>query len=225
MKRHPVVAASVASYLVSFTVFGLATGSRLTVPYVVMVALGALGVAFLDSRVGLTRTALVGLALWGAGHLAGGIVELDGDRILYNGLFTRWIHFDNVVHFVGFGASGMAAWEAIRGWLDADRPRPSRPLVVVVVALLGMGVGALNEVVEFASTHLLPETEVGGYENTGRDLVANMLGGLSAGWLVVRRGRPRGGRRDPHRSGSAVTPTPRPEAGPRPAPRSTGAPG
>ena len=128
MTRHPVVAASVAAYLAGFTLFGLINGSRLTVPYVVMVALGALGVAFLDSRVGLTRTALVGLAIWGAGHLAGGIVELDGDRILYNGLFTRWIHFDNVVYFVAFGSSGMAAWEAIRGWLaTTGRRRPARP--------------------------------------------------------------------------------------------------
>lgn len=223
MKRHPVIAATVAAYLVGFVVFGMATGSRLTVPYGAMVAAGALGVAYLDSRVGLTRTALVGLALWGAGHLAGGIVELGDGRILYNGLFTRWVHFDNVVHFVAFGSSGMAAWEAMRGWLDGDRPLPSGPGVVVVVALLGMGVGALNEVVEFAATHLLPETEVGGYENTGRDLVANMLGGLSAGLLVVRRGRPRLGRRDPHQSGSAATPTPRPEAGRPVGPVSPGA--
>jgi len=190
VRRHPVVAAAVAAYLVGFALFGLLTRSRLTVPYVGIVAAGALGVAFLDSRVGLTRTALIGLALWGAGHLAGGIVELDGGRILYNGLFTRWIHFDNVVHFVGFGAAGMAAWEAIRAWFDEGRPPPRRLSVVAAVALLGMGAGALNEVVEFALTHLLPETEVGGYENTGRDLVANMLGALTAGWLVSRRAWP-----------------------------------
>ncbi len=203
MRRHPVLAAIVAAYLVGFAVFGLVTKSRLTVPYVVIVAAGALGVAFLDSRVRLSGTALAGLALWGAGHLAGGIVELDGDRILYNGLFTRWIHFDNVVHFVGFGAAGMAVWEAVlSGWVDGDRP-PRHPLAVVaVVALLGMGVGALNEVVEFALTHLLEETEVGGYQNTGRDLVANMLGGLTAGTLVTRR-RPR-----PGREGSQTPPGP-----------------
>jgi len=186
VRRHPVLAATVAAYVAGFAVFGLLTGSRLTVPYVLIVASGAVGVALLDARVNLSRTALVGLALWGAGHLAGGIVELDGDRILYNGLFTRWIHFDNAVHFVGFGTAGMVAWEVVRRWIAVDA-EPHRLAVVATVALLGMGVGAVNEVVEFALTHLLEETEVGGFQNTGRDLVANMLGGVTAGVIVSRR--------------------------------------
>ena len=48
----------------------------------------------------------------------------------------------------------------------------------VVVCLLGQGVGAFNEVVEFGASHLLAATNVGGYENTGRDLVA--IVGLAA---------------------------------------------
>ena len=50
-----------------------------------------------------------------------------------------------------------------------------------------MGVGAFNEVIEFAATHLLRATEVGGYQNTGRDLIANMLGGAAAGVVAARR--------------------------------------
>lgn len=131
---------------------------------------------------------LTGLALWGFGHLAGGLVELagPGDRILYNAVFLRWGHFDNVVHFIGFGTAGVAAWEATRSWLPAlDGHRFGR---AIVVWLLGQGAGAVNEVLEFASTHLLRNTNVGGYENTGRDLVANMLGAVLGGWLVSRRG-------------------------------------
>jgi len=43
-----------------------------------------------------------------------------------------------------------------------------------------MGLGALNEVVEFAATRLMPRTNVGGYENTGWDLVSNLAGCLIA---------------------------------------------
>ncbi len=39
-----------------------------------------------------------------------------------------------------------------------------------------MGLGAMNELVEFAATKLLPGTNVGGYDNTGWDLVANLVG-------------------------------------------------
>lgn len=59
----------------------------------------------------------------------------------------------------------------------------------IVVWLFGMGIGALNEVVEFAIALNVEESNVGGYLNTGRDLVANMLGAAVAGAIVARRVR------------------------------------
>ena len=43
-----------------------------------------------------------------------------------------------------------------------------------------MGMGALNEVVEFMAVLNAPETGVGGYFNTALDLTFNMLGVLFA---------------------------------------------
>ena len=187
-RRHPILAGTVAGYLVVGVSFGLATGARLTVPYGLIVGVLALAVARADERVRFSDTVLVGLALWGLGHLVGGLVQLDHDRILYNAVVARWIHFDNVVHAVGFGTAGIACWEATRSWLPAG---PGHRLGrATVVALMGMGVGAFNEVVEFALTHLLAQTAIGGYENTGRDLVANLLGCVVAGWVVSRRPEP-----------------------------------
>lgn len=159
-------------------------------PYAVIVVGLAVAVVVADERVRFSRTVLVGLGLWGLGHLAGGLIQLDRDRILYNAVIARWLHFDNLVHAVGFGTAGVACWEATRSWLPAE---PGHRLgTVVVVALLGTGVGAFNEVVEFAASHLLAETSIGGYENTGRDLVANLLGSLAGGHLVfARRSRPK----------------------------------
>jgi hypothetical protein len=53
-----------------------------------------------------------------------------------------------------------------------------------------MGIGALNEVIEFGITHVQTATQIGGYQNTGRDLVANMLGGAVAGVIAARRVTP-----------------------------------
>ncbi len=188
VRRHPLLAAVVAAYIVAWLVYGLVAGSRLTLPYVVIVAVAALAVAVADARVHFSLLVLTGLAVWGFGHLAGGLVGLPGpgDRILYNAVLGRWVHFDNAVHCIGFGTAGIACWEATRSWLPA---RPGHRLGrAVVVCLFGMGVGAFNEVVEFGASHLLAETNVGGYENTGRDLVANLLGGAAAGWWVSRQG-------------------------------------
>jgi hypothetical protein len=186
-RRHPVLSAVVASYIAAWLVYGLVVGARLMVPYVVIVTVLALVVAAADAKVNFSMVVLIGLALWGFGHLAGGLVPLDGpgDRILYNAVFLRWGHFDNVVHAIGFGTAGIAVWEATRSWLPAA---PGHPLgTALIVCLLGQGVGAFNEVVEFGASHLLAATNVGGYENTGRDLVANLLGTAVAGWWVSRR--------------------------------------
>jgi hypothetical protein len=43
-----------------------------------------------------------------------------------------------------------------------------------------MGFGALNEVIEFIAVLTIPHTNVGGYINTGWDLVFNLLGALTA---------------------------------------------
>jgi hypothetical protein len=47
-----------------------------------------------------------------------------------------------------------------------------------------MGFGGLNEVIEFFLT--LPETNIGGYMNTGWDLVSNLVGVTLACGLIVR---------------------------------------
>lgn len=184
-RHHRPVVLGMAVVIAAFVVGGVAASSELAVPYAVIVLAGGLLVAWVAPEGGYSQVAVAGLCLWAIGHLAGGIVQLDGDRILYNGLLPGRIHVDNVVHFCAFGTSGLVWWEATRPWLRAE---PSRRLgVAVAVWLAGMGVGAVNEVIEFAATHVLADTEVGGYENTGRDLVANLLGAAVAGGIAARR--------------------------------------
>lgn len=67
-------------------------------------------------------------------------------------------------------------------------PPGLRPGTMVAgVWLMGMGLGALNEVVEFVATLVQPQSNVGGYRNTGFDLVFNMLGsGVVALWALRR---------------------------------------
>ncbi len=48
-----------------------------------------------------------------------------------------------------------------------------------------MGLGALNESVEFIATITIPETNVGGCLNTGWDLVANAVGATLAAVVIA----------------------------------------
>jgi hypothetical protein len=197
-----------AAVVAGFAAFGLATGAETAIAYPVMVVFGGLLVAAIEPEEGFGPLVLAGLCLWAVGHLAGGIVGIGEDRTLYNALLPGRIHFDNVVHFTGFGSSGLAWWEATRPWLP-EAPG-HRVGVWVAVWLAGMGVGAFNEVVEFAATHLLADTNVGGYQNTGRDLVANMLGAAVAASVAAARTGRAGARAEGPVSGSAVGAAARP---------------
>ena len=70
-------------------------------------------------------------------------------------------------------------------------PKPT-PGLVMLCALGGMGLGAFNEIVEFVATLTVPETNVGGYANTGWDLVANGVGATIAAVLILFLDRPQG---------------------------------
>ncbi len=56
----------------------------------------------------------------------------------------------------------------------------------MAVWLAGMGTGALNEVVEFNVTLVLPETNVR-LPDTGRDVIAKLIGTALAGVVAAYR--------------------------------------
>jgi uncharacterized membrane protein YjdF len=184
-RAHPVLAAFSLAYLAGFLVAGLAIGSDVAVPYVVLIVTMALLVCRLELRYGLGTVTLWGLALWGAGHMAGGVIPLDGERTLYNAVLpVEILHFDRMVHAFGFGFATLACGIVLSRLLPGDAL--NRPAAVLAV-LAGLGVGAANEIVEFFATLILPDTNVGGYVNTGWDLVFDLLGGIVATVWFVRR--------------------------------------
>ena len=66
--------------------------------------------------------------------------------------------------------------------------------VGLVVIMAGAGLGALNENIEFLLVVLLPQTGIGGYENTSLDLWSNLVGATVAyflarsGWVSMKSG-------------------------------------
>ena len=51
-----------------------------------------------------------------------------------------------------------------------------------------MGLGSLNEIIEFAAVLSFENTNVGGYVNTALDLCFNTLGAITAMLFVAGRG-------------------------------------
>ncbi len=118
-----------------------------------------------------------------------------------------WLKYDQVVHAYGFAITTWVCWQGLAAALKrchtASRqgavceselalqteqsPRPTLGLMVLVTAA-GMGFGAANEVIEFMTT-LVANTNVGGYVNTGWDLVFNAVGATTAAVLIYVLGR------------------------------------
>lgn len=181
-----------AATLLAATIAALRTGNREFLFYVaVMVVLIAL-VLIIHRRVGFSPGVLRGLTAWAVLHMAGGLVPvpsgwpINGDqRVLYSlWLVPGKLKYDQLVHAFGFCVTAWAFWQGLNRAFGVARPTLGALFVVVCASL---GCGALNEVVEFAATQLMPETNVGGYVNTGWDLVANTVGAVVAGLLIALR--------------------------------------
>ena len=157
-----------------------------------LIMLGLIGlVVWIDRRVRLSVPLLWGLAVWGLAHMMGGTLRVPESWVdpgATGALYNLRVHpdlpkYDQIVHAYGFFCASLCGWRAIsvasRGTL-----RPTFGVLVAVVCI-GMGLGALNEVVEFVATRIMRETNVGGFENTGWDLVSNLVGCIAAA-VVVR---------------------------------------
>jgi len=168
--------------------------------YIAVMVLVMWVVVHVHRRVGLSLASLWALNIWGAAHMAGGMLPLPAPTgVLYNlwligHLDGHGIKYDQLVHAYGFGITAWVCWQCLRARLAVPTPTLG---MAVLCTLSGMGLGALNEVVEFAATKLVEKTNVGDYDNNMWDLTFNMIGAVVAGATIWTRGR-----RD--RSGSPV---------------------
>lgn len=152
-------------------------------------------VALTDSKVLYPKGLLWGLTLWAQLHLAGGGLFLGGQK-LYEKILVPLVgapyhifRYDQLVHILGFGVCTILAWHLLMPHLRKPNSPPRGGLAFLLV-LAGLGFGAVNEIVEFASTAILARTGVGGYVNNALDLVADLVGALVAlAWLRSRKNR------------------------------------
>ena len=187
------VLAFTLAYLAAAVIGALTTGNAEFIIYIGIMAVLIGVIAFVHYRVRLTIATLWALTAWGALHMAGGLVPvpeswpINGDvRVLYSlWLIPEGLKYDQVIHAFGFGVTTWVCWQGLRSVLVNFGPaRPTFGLMVLCAAA-GMGFGALNEVIEFTATLLVPETNVGGYVNTGWDLVSNLTGTVIAATLIA----------------------------------------
>jgi hypothetical protein len=178
IRNHLGLVGFVGAYYVGFLALGVVTDNKQVGFYAGFIALAFLGFAYWDSRRRFSKVVLWGVALWGAMHMAGGMIPIDGASLLYNVQLLPFLRFDQLVHAVGFGFAGLAFWESVG---------PHAGSGALMALMGGLGFGAFNEMIEFLITRFVPDTNIGGFENTGWDLVANTTGAtIAALWVQWR---------------------------------------
>lgn len=181
----------VAAALVGFAVHGYTASVPSTTSYLLtIVAIG--GIVGLVRREPLPDLLAYGLALDAVAHLSGGLIRV-GHGVLYNAglgqrsarLETHLIQVDHIVHTYGTAIAALTVWVlVVRPMVDPSVASPAA--IAITCVLAGLGVGALNELVEFIVTLINTGSHVGGYANTGWDLVANAVGASVAGAVIWR---------------------------------------
>ncbi|MDJ0974546.1 MAG: DUF2238 domain-containing protein [Planctomycetota bacterium] len=185
-----------AAYMAIAAVAALRVGNTEFVFYLVAMVVMILLVALVHTRVRLATATLWCLSVWGAMHMAGGLMPIPASwphkgegLVLYNlWLIPERIKYDQLTHAYGFGVCTWVCWQGLCRLTSAAQPTFGR---LALAGLAAMGLGAMNEVIEFAATLSMPETNVGGYRNTGWDLVANLTGIVIAA-LWIRAATKRG---------------------------------
>lgn len=193
-KQQWAVLLSSLAYIIPFTIYYVAIRDYEFLWYIGVLLGFLLLILFTVSRTGFTPIILWALSLWGFLHMAGGGIPV-GDSVLYGytlidiysdgGEFSI-LKYDQVVHAFGFAVATIVAHHVMRPrWQHGE----SKKLLYVGAALAGMGLGSLNEIVEFIAVLAAPETGVGGYYNTALDLVFNTIGATLAACFLAWRNR------------------------------------
>ncbi len=194
LKNYKWLIAFTLAYTIPFTVYFLSQGNGEFIWYiiVVLVLMGLVLGTLPKSQ--LPRGIVWALSVWALLHLAGGSVRV-GETVLYGlqllpiyngGGEMILLKYDQVVHAFGFGLSALAMLHFLRRY-ESDKDKIG---VYIIAALAGMGLGVLNEIVEFVAVLLFPNNGVGGYVNTSLDLIFNTLGAavaISVAWLLRPR--------------------------------------
>jgi uncharacterized membrane protein YjdF len=180
------LAAFTAIYM---TVSGLnawLTGNSEFIFYLLLLLVMGTITLIIHRRVQFPLILLWALSVWGLLHMMGGLYVLrKTDDVLYNfWLISGILRYDQLIHAYGFGIATWACWLCLKAIQPALKPTIG-PLSLALFA--GLGLGAMNETVEFFATLLISETNVGDYANVGWDLVFNLFGGLIAVAIISIR--------------------------------------
>ena len=128
---------------------------------------------------------LFGASLWGFLHMLGGGLRINGERLytkiiisIYNSEVPgmQILKYDQFMHFYTYIVVTVLLFYILNPYL---KEKINWLIISVLLVFMAVGVGAINEIVEFMPVVFLENTGVGGYHNTLLDIIFNTLGSIA----------------------------------------------
>lgn len=183
-REHRRILAFSIAYLVVFAFIAFASGNYEFVYYLGLMAALIVFVVVYHRALQLSNVVLATLSLVGLLHVMGGTIHVDGTRLYDLDWLGGRVHYDNMVHMVAVFVVTLVLYSALTPHVDRTI-RHSNVLLSAMLILMALGVGTINEIVEFGAVVFLGSAEtVGDYWNNSLDLVFNLVGSVGAALLI-----------------------------------------
>ena len=170
------------AYIFGFTLYYISIKNFEFMIYIAIMLFFFVLIATTLQKTRFNHWILWGLSLWGLLHMMGGGVRVGGNVLYAFELFPLWVtenfyvlKYDQFVHAYLYFVVVFVIWSLLQSYLKKEIPSWA---IYLVLILMSVGVGALNEIAEFIAVLSFEETGVGGYYNTAWDIVFNTFGAL-----------------------------------------------
>ena len=170
-------------YIIPFTIYYALKKNYEFLGYIAVLVIIGIVIMSTLRKSNLDYFALSLLSIWGLLHMLGGGLIINGhtlyathivDLVQGEGEFYI-LKMDQVIHFYGFLTAAVVVFQLLSAGFNV---RKHAKMAVFISWIGSMGLGALNEVIEFVAFISIEHTGVGDIYNTGLDLIFNMFGAL-----------------------------------------------
>lgn len=168
-------------FLIILFILGIILGNYEFVYYNIVIIPIFIISYFIHKKINLHLPLFILVCLLIVLHFLGGLIVINGVR-LYDINFI--LQYDNIIHFIEIFIVVFISYGVIYKYI---RPysKDYNAYIFIILVLMGLGVGALIEIVElFGVVFLNAGPRVGDYMNNALDLAWDFVGSIIASFLI-----------------------------------------
>jgi putative membrane protein len=176
--------------LVLFTIIYLIQGNYEFLAYILTLGIAIFIIFKADKFFKFPGAARWGFAIWMLLHMLGGSLFINGkklyDTVLINIIGDPYfiLKYDQFVHAFCYFVITLFVYSLV---VYISKSKILTKTSILIIILAGIGIGAINEMIEFATVVFLNSTGVGGYTNNALDLFFNSIGAILSIFYIKNR--------------------------------------